>query len=136
MRRVHKKPDTVKALLEENVAGLTFYRMTTTDEVVCRELIIELGRRDVHLSLVDPPNGYRGGLDNIALIAEWDTPYGRALPLSFVHEMTGKYSTYPENGDAENVHAFEYLRGIDGMLPGTSNQEQGARSGDELDGNN
>jgi len=108
---------TVKALLEKKITRLTFHRLTLADNVVCRELITELGRRDVDLNY-----------DHIALISEWDTFYGRALPLSFAHELSPWKLDSLSQQYPENIQAFHYLRGIDGMLPGASTQDQDAKS--------
>lgn len=107
---------TVKALVEKKIPGLTFHRLTLADNVVCRELIEELVRRQVDL---------KG--DYIALISEWDTPYGRALPTSFVRELSHQHMDSLSLPYPDNIVAFQYLRGIDGMLPGTSTQEQEAK---------
>jgi hypothetical protein len=129
-----EKVGTVKALLETKFdRRLTFHRITVTDSNVCRALIIELGRRRVHLNLRCPPNGYQGGNDHVALISEWDTFYGRALPLSFAREVSGWDLDRLSHEYPDNIHAFHYLRGIDGMLPGASAQEPGVTSTKKVD---
>jgi hypothetical protein len=93
-----QQDDSVKERLGH--AGVTFERFTTTDDQLCRELARELQRRGVKL---DP--------EHIALISEFDTFYGRALPDSFIDEaqrLTGK---------PQNWLTYRYLRGIDGQLP-------------------
>jgi hypothetical protein len=124
---------TVKALLKKKFDGVAFHRITLTDDTVCRELIVELGRRGVHLDLAGAPTDYRGGHDHVALISEWDTFYGRALPLSFAHEVSGlDYDILTEQYPT-NIHAYQYLRGIDGMLPGASVPEQRSANGKKAD---
>lgn len=118
----------VKQLLENKVDGLTFNRVTATDDQVCRTLIVELGRRQVHLNLRSAPRDHKPGTDDVALISEWDTYYGRTLPLSFAREVSSEdlntlYRKYPEN-----LHPFHYLRGIDGMLPGQSKSDSGTKT--------
>jgi len=108
---------TVKALVEKKITKLAFHRLTLADNVVCRELIDELARRDVDLKC-----------DYIALISEWDTFYGRALPTSFVRELPRPDLNSLSQQYPENVVAFQYLRGIDGLLPGASTQEQDAKN--------
>lgn len=124
--RGHEESDigTVKALLGKKVPLLEFYRITTTDDNVCHELIVELGRRGVRLQLLNAPKSYEAGCNHVALISEWDTYYGRALPLSFVQQMAEIKLDAPMINYPKNIHAFHYLRGIDGMLPGTPGQDQ------------
>jgi hypothetical protein len=128
LRGTHEDVVTVEALLKKKVNGLALHRITATDSIVCRALISELGRRKVRLNLRDAPKNYCGGNDNVALISEWDTFYGRALPLSFAREVSGLDLDTLERKYPENIHAFQYLRGIDGMLPGASTQDLGAAS--------
>jgi hypothetical protein len=51
---------------------------------------------------------------NIALIAEWDTDYGR--------EMFKVFQAVCESPNRSNVHYYSYLRGLDGKLPGMASQ--------------
>ena len=69
----------------------------------------------------------------MALISEWDTFYGRALPLSFAREVSGWDLDRLSHEYPDNIHAFHYLRGIDGMLPGASAQEPGVTSTKKVD---
>lgn len=63
-------------------------------------------------ALVDELKNRRGIVESdlIVLISEWDTGYGRALPRSFINSL----------GSDKKVYTFTYMRGIDGMLPGTN----------------
>lgn len=133
LRGTHEDVVTVEDLLKTKVKGLTFHRITLTDDMVCRELILELGRRGVHLNLARGPTDYRGGTDHVALISEWDTFYGRALPLSFAHEVSGYDYDILTQQYPKNIHAYQYLRGIDGLLPGAALQEQGSANGKKPD---
>ena len=75
-----------------------FHRSTLTDSDVIETLVDELGKN----------RGLKLNHDHIALISEWDTFYGRALPITFKSRVPQKILTY------------HYLRGIDGRLPDTS----------------
>ena len=76
--RQKEKSTSVEAYLRAN--GITFHRTTCTDDQLVAGLIDELERRGVDL---------RDEQQHVVLIGEWDTFYGRALPLTFVggHSM-------------------------------------------------
>jgi hypothetical protein len=95
----------------EHKKPFTFHRCTTTDRDIIQTLVDELRTK----------RGLRLNRDHIALISELDTFYGRALPVTFECEV----STKPMNRllvgrHPRNILVYHYLRGIDGMLPGTS----------------
>ncbi len=108
--------------------GFDVHRIIGTDELLARELVEELHKRRV-----EPNNG-----DHIALIGEWDTLYGRKLPLTFVKETDNpqdlNLSTKIKNlGDVDWpnwAHRFSYLRGIDGELPQNMNSSGVKSEGD------
>jgi hypothetical protein len=60
--------------------------------------------------------------DRVAIISEWDTFYGRALPLTFAACAEAKYSRCSNSGSYESlpdnpIRRVIYLRGLDGKLP-------------------
>jgi hypothetical protein len=81
---------------------VTFLRTISHDGNVIESLKQELIHRQI-----DPK------IDDIALISEWDTSFGRALPRNFQTENGEAYIERP------NIHKFSYLRGIDGRTVGT-----------------
>jgi hypothetical protein len=91
-----------------------FCNLTCTDSQLAEELVDELALRGVNLEKDD----------RIAIVAEHDTLYGRALPLSFAHAANRRWSS-PSGPDAEldstlgspdrKVRCFTYLRGLDGV---------------------
>jgi hypothetical protein len=88
--------------------SFVFNRCTPTDRDLIQTLVNELRtKRGLRL------NGDEDTDDHVALISEWDTFYGRALPVTFEHVV----STKPH---LKNILIYHYLRGIDGMLPGAS----------------
>ena len=88
-----------------------FHRCTPTDRDVIRALTDELRTK----------RGLKLNHDHIALISEWDTFYGRALPVTFERDVSTMPLDELLNGHRpENILIYHYLRGIDGMLPGTS----------------
>ncbi len=99
----------------------SFVRTIHTDRQLTKELVLELERRGIDLTNKDSK-------DHVVLISEWDTNYGRALPLSFamsVNKHRGKPETKPDDPHKvnwpERVHKIAYMRGIDGMLPDDGN---------------
>jgi hypothetical protein len=92
-------------LLDARTGGMRFFRFVPTDRAIVPELIEELRRRDVDL---------RRRSDHIALIAEWDTEYGRQLAKTITNEplVCG-----PTVSCRERVHVYSYLRGLDGVVP-------------------
>src|SRR5262249_25041922 len=57
---------------------------------------------------------------HIALISEWDTLYGRALPNSMARCLGGdecEKANLDPFTDKPWLHPFKYLRGLDGQLP-------------------
>ena len=95
----------------EHSEPFVFRRCTPTDRDVINTLVDELRTK----------RGLKLNHDHIALISEWDTFYGRALPVTFEREV----STMPlkqllDGQHPQNILIYHYLRGIDGMLPGAS----------------
>jgi hypothetical protein len=113
-------------------SGATLYRTINTDDEVAEAIIDELKRRRVDLRenlKVDLPKN-RNALQHIAVISEWDTVYGRSLPLTLLAQiypdapsrelrefMRGKKGGLGSGSKPEWFHSFTYLRGIDGRLP-------------------
>ena len=111
--------------------GLNFVNATCTDDELAKALCDELERRGVDFAT---------GKDCVALISEWDTFYGRALPVTFAAEVlcrTAKsgYTNRPKairdlkNGTANfptNIFRYTYLRGVDGILPGEKPRKEEA----------
>jgi hypothetical protein len=93
----------------ENNKSFIFHRCTPTDRDVIKMLAAELRTK----------RGLKLNHDHIALISEWDTFYGRALPVTFEHEVS-KLLNQLKTDRPKNILVYQYLRGIDGMLPGTS----------------
>ena len=122
--------------------GLDFTNTIATDDKLNAELVDELRLRGVDLS--DPEQ-------HVVLMYEWDTFYARTLPVSFAAEVRRRLA-YPDRTPeiglksaikdvlasehldgrvaevVPNVHAFTYLRGIDGKAPGEQTQKKPADS--------
>ncbi len=109
--------------------GIIFFPVVCNDDELAGELVNELDLRGV--SFTSGRN-----TDRIALVAEWDTFYGQAVPLAFAAKieqtkdaMLGRSSSLTDYliyaGDTiipnpwltNNVRQFAYLRGMDGELP-------------------
>ena len=127
-RRSHNSP-TADALLwegatskrRENVAaklkewGLQFHNATCTDDQLASNVVSELELRGVYLANTN---------HSVALISEWDTFYGRALPLTFAAELRRRAETTDFNtalrelkdGTANwpsHIYRFTYMRGCE-----------------------
>lgn len=89
-------------------ANVTFIRTIQTDDLLIGELVKELGERR-GVGVGETCTG-EDSCDWVAIVAEWDTLYGRALPEIF--EETAKTSK-----EAGRIVRFSYLRGLDGELP-------------------
>jgi hypothetical protein len=89
--------------------GISFIRTTLTDESLCANLVDELNLRlipskaDNAVKLSKEKHRLK-----IALVSEWDTFYGRALPHNFRQKVLKE----------ADVRCYVYLRGIDGKSPG------------------
>ncbi len=100
-----------------SAAGITLKRAIHTDLHLTDELVKELDRRGVELS--------NNGSDHIVLISEWDSFYGRALPLSFAVSIEKYRMEFSEKNTKhdnisffpDRIHKLTYMHGIDGMLP-------------------
>jgi hypothetical protein len=116
--------------------GLAFTNVVPTDDKLVRELILELRRRGKSL-WADPQATNEPPEVHVALVAEWDTLYGRSLPLAFAAELEryrelgpgaetnflapeGTNKFYAQlaapGAKAPGVHLFTYFRGVDGKL--------------------
>ena len=116
------KNKSVQALLEESIecncrGGLHFVRTIAPDDWVFDELIAELARRGIpDMSQPTPDDRPRSPkVSHIAILSEWDTPYGRSLGETFKAKASAQSGIY--------VHAYQYLRGIDGRLPGDTGKD-------------
>jgi len=120
----------VKDFLEEistpfGPLGLKFHRTIAPDDRVLGELINELARRRIAVTpRVDPDGGLISQPAHIVILSEWDTPYGRSLGTTFADQAAVQSANdifqHPEN---QYIHAYNYLRGIDGRLPGDSGKD-------------
>ena len=140
------QPTLAQSITSQVGGGFQFFRTTALDDLLCKTLVEELGRRgivnrrDVEGGKISPE--LDAGMAHIAVVSEWDTFYGRALPISFAAAMYDKSA--PADGKNGNFHQqilrgekFPrwilqrfYLRGIDGHLP------KGAGSSDASDSGN
>jgi hypothetical protein len=77
-----------------------------SDDLLLRQLLGELQNRGVSTAA-----------HHIALVSEWDTAYGRAMPQEFLRAagIVDHAPHAPRKPD--NIFLYTYLRGIDGKLP-------------------
>ena len=138
-----KNIDELNLVNTLNDRSVSLVRTISDDKLVAKKLINELEQRQVN------PDK-----DHIVLLSEWDTFYGRALPLTFAAAYQGEpykwhgldayeenkwqglhpknAATYNDISECESfsnsatgrVHCFSYERGIDGKLPGSTVKEE------------
>jgi hypothetical protein len=123
---------SVETILEEFIprddrGGLHFVRTIAPDDWVLDKLIQELARRRIAaVPQVDPDGHWISKPAHIVVLSEWDTLYGQSLGTTFAAEASGQSVNdileHPEKWPAR-IHAYHYLRGIDGRLPGDSSKE-------------
>ncbi|OOP54911.1 MAG: hypothetical protein AYP45_17780 [Candidatus Brocadia carolinensis] len=124
------KEDAIfKLILRQS--GVDLQRSIHTDHQLANELVHELRRRGINIRSKNS--------GDIILISDWDTFYGRALPLSFIRSLLEDPEGNEKNKQifnlddtisslakkAKKIHTFSYMRGIDGM---TSNADDSAHS--------
>lgn len=127
----------IQEVLEKHYR-VKFVSTVTRDDDLAVSLVDELQRRGVDLI---------HDRQHVALISEWDTFYGRALPIameSVIQYRRGEESTHWKApgtltlmlegnvGSPPRVHRFSYMRGIDGSTPQgqmTAGNEQGGMTG-------
>jgi hypothetical protein len=100
-----------------------FYNAICTDDDLASTLLAELARRGVDLE---------NKSNHIALVNEWDTFYGRMIPLTFRYELEQfcgdprpdllQQLRFNLGYHSGQLHLFSYLQGIDGKLPASSSQ--------------
>src|SRR5438067_3900798 len=117
----------VEAVVEESIeldsrGGLHFVRTIAPDDQVLSELIAELAKREIVVSQITPGHhSIPPKLSHIVILSEWDTPYGRSLGRTFAADVAAQSAN--DAGDhletaRARIHPYDYLRGIDGRLPG------------------
>ena len=99
---------------------LAILRTIGGDDDLAQALVEELALRRINPV---PRDGKAECNDGIVLVSEWDTDYGRSLPVALRDEIAARC------GHRSPVWWFSYLRGLDGTLPGA--KDEGARRRDE-----
>jgi hypothetical protein len=107
--------------------NIKLYRMIATDQALARTIRDELRLRRLN---VDNVNQDRNS--HVALVSEWDTLYGRALPDSLARCL-GELVDCQEGdidpfADKPWLHPFKYLRGLDGQMPNVDGASSGGSS--------
>jgi hypothetical protein len=106
--------------------GIGLYRMIPTDEDLAYAMTQELRLRRIDSDRKNP--------SDIALVSEWDTMYGQALPESMRRCLGEQQRCRPSDPPLPAktwLHSFKYLRGLDGQTPGTPGGDSANRSKDK-----
>jgi len=108
--------DMLEALFADTRTSVL--RAINTDEDVLKAVVAELGLRGVKPGV--PPK-WMGDPDQVVLISEWDTDYGRQLPTRFIEaacesldEAARKTCKGEDGRDPKWVTRVSYMRGLDG----------------------
>jgi hypothetical protein len=99
----------VRELPKPTHSGLNVEYVIGTDELLAEKLVNELDSRSLFPG--------RDGVD-IALVAEWDSQYGREMPERFraAVENARAHDEKRTKKSDKGVASFVYLRGLDGKL--------------------
>jgi len=117
--------------------NIDFQRTIGSDDLLALELIRELHRRGVDDFT---KSDSKKDANDVALICEWDTFYGRTFPLVFAAMMKAidpdhperepNWITYTKNlisstrDDKINLRVSSYIRGVDGKLLQSQTSEE------------
>ncbi len=112
--------ETLKDVPETWREKLTLLRTIGGDDDLARALVDELALRRVNPA---PRDAKAECQDGIVLVSEWDTDYGRSLPVALRDQIAARCR------NAAPMWWFSYLRGLDGTLPGM--RDENARKRDE-----
>jgi len=143
-RRVRKITSSVDLTWGEKGLPLEFLRTIGTDGELAADLLVELRRRGVRLGLGETERGEVG--DRITLIYEEDSFYGRAFRVTLAaayeaidggerpdalgekfYTALARYRTSRKLPLA--IQSYGYIRGVDGLLPKKSYQDDSADGG-------
>lgn len=119
------------------LGGLSLVRTIGTDAVLSEQLVEDLQRRGIEL-FTPHVASTQCQAPHVALISEWDTLYGRALPRTFVaaaehraekiaerdYTLEDHIDTSPATKWPCWVRRYSYLAGLDGELPPKTNEKE------------
>ena len=110
--------------------GVTLHRTTATDDAMMKVLVKELAMRQVkaHYTPIDFIHSLAGKLNiyqdkqkeldgHVVILSEWDTFYGQSMPVAFKEAWGTDADGNDLNTHHKVVHAYGYMRGLDGKLP-------------------
>ncbi len=80
--------------------------------------LLQLLARELSLRGISP--GENGA--HIALVHEWDTAYGRSIPPTFLRALSAEGNAAPN----PFVHAYTFMKGVDGILPNGAREREAA----------
>ena len=123
----------LNSILSSSLEGGSFHRAIKSDNVIAEALVQELEARGVkvkaasHQDLTKEDSEKRP-LSQIAIISEFDSPYGRAFPSIFLSAAKEEEASSP-GGTTSRWHWFNFPRGLDGRTTGssTASEEGGSK---------
>jgi hypothetical protein len=111
--------------------GVELHRMIATDKALAGAIRDELSLRGIdNVKQSRRPS-------HIALVSEWDTVYGRALPATMARCLGFDRCQQANAAQPAWLHPYKYLRGLDGQLPdaGGASADNGSKDADSKQGN-
>lgn len=114
----------------DSAAKDLFLRTPLTDDHVAEALVDELKRRGVRFATSAGNDETEQG--DIVLVSEFDTSYGRELPLGFLDAAGVEDATEVLNQPGSRWHWITFARGLDGRYGAVANDSSGR--GDAPDG--
>ncbi len=104
---------SVQAYLQQH--GITFYRTTSTDAEMMQVIVDELST--FHRIKKT---------DNVVILSEWDTLYGRSISKAFKSAWALKNNLQDPD---QVISQFSYMRGLDGKLPDKNEKAEKSEKG-------
>jgi hypothetical protein len=111
-----KRNSCLTEFFAKHPRNIKLYRTISTDQALAKAMRDELRLRRIE----------QDGGSLIALLSEWDTVYGRAVPES-VRRCFGRVGDC-QSGDTSTpwLRSFKYLRGLDGHMPDAKGRASGS----------
>jgi hypothetical protein len=120
------RPKSVNKVLREK--SVVLFRTINSDDALADELTRELALRDVKPKQRCERDS-EAKCQHVVLIAERDSFYGRSLPWTVAGKLVDPAGT--ALGDIDDypswIHAYSYLRGLDGQLPTPTDSNSGKK---------
>ncbi len=112
--KIQEKCKTVTDFFKAHLKKVSFIRVTPTDKQLAGKIWEELSLR-----CVEGDSNCNKERYNVAYISEWDTFYGRNLPITF-NKIFNKDKDKHNPNESGETYFFKYMRGLDGQISAIS----------------